>query len=70
MAYDSGTHLLILYDDTGTITGVGQMNQEEVERQGRKGLRSNCFKRSLAHFVPLGVTREEQARRTLLTALR
>jgi hypothetical protein len=34
---NSGTHLLVLYDDTGTITGVGQINQEEVELQGGKG---------------------------------
>ena len=30
---NSGMHLLVLYD-TGTITGVGQINQEEVEPQG------------------------------------
>ena len=33
---NSGTHLLVLYD-TGTIIGVGQINQEEVEPQGGKG---------------------------------
>ena len=33
---NSGMHLLVLYD-TGTITGVGQINQEEVEPQGGKG---------------------------------
>jgi hypothetical protein len=57
MPYDSGTHLLVLYDDTGTITGVGQINQEEVERQRGKGLRSNRLKRSPGS---LRITRSHQ----------
>lgn len=55
MISSDSTHLFVLYDDEGNITSMGDLNLEEIEREGLGELTCSAEGR---HFAQIELTDE------------